>query len=354
MYSNSRKVYIVATLVLCIGMLGACNSQVANKNSVDLRISNDSLVFRHSSNTLLHLQIKLNESITYSREIRQNNALSLFELIKGLKESLNEIAYILAINDGDIKMNLSLPNIIDTTFIYHVNLRQTSMYKTRVLSGTCAKLSGEFEATNVESDLIKWLYRKNIKNVSDETIEKMRLYLQELKRTHLTSYLTNESIPIVPSLRGLTYKLSSDLSADNYYLFACKSEKEIDDFVEEMVSLKFEGSQNSLNQALSCFRAQSTSGTTCIFLIGIDNDWNYRVAPVGLICIDNIKPTTLHSGGVETRSIVLNKNKIKVDIPANAPTGRGYPSLLLDGKHAILAFMWKSTVFYKQSKCGYR
>lgn len=327
MCSNLRKAFIAVTLILSMGMFVACNSQVATKNSVDVSISNDSLVVRHNSNTPLRLQIKLNESITYSRDLQQNNALSIFELLKERKESLNDVAYILAINEGDVLMNLSLPNIIDTTFTYHVSLRKVSLYNTRVLSGTCAKLSGGFEASNVESSLIKWLYRKNIKNVSDTTVEKMRLYLQELKRTPFNSYQTNESIPVVPSLKGLTYRIASDLTADNYYLFACKSEKEIEDFVEEMVSIKFEGAVHSQNQALPCFRSQTTSGTTCIFLIGIDNDWNYRVVPVGLICIDNIKPSTLPGGGEEIHSIVLNKNKMKIAIPANAPTGRGYASL---------------------------
>ena len=194
-------------------------------------------------------------------------------------------------NTGDITLKLSLREDCDTTVAFHLDIKETNQYVAQVISGTCAPTSGTFDPSNVESDIIKWLYRKHENNLGDSILNNMRLYLKELNRSNYKEYSTSHKIPVVNSLRGIEYKVTSDLKADHYYLFACNNEKDVEDFVEDMVSVKFESSTNSLNQLMPCFRSSSTSGCACILLVGINNDWSFQFVPVCIICIDNICPT---------------------------------------------------------------
>lgn len=319
------------SLTLCfISTLGfvACTqtNSKSNKQS-SVAIADGNITISDDSKPSFSLQVKVGDGISYTKDVKANQKTSLLNLLKGNKEAYNDIALLLAKNNGDVKLNLSIVDVLDTTITYHLDVKDASQYSTKVLQGNCANLSGNFDAANVEGDIIKWLYRKNLKNVGDETINNMRLYLQELNRTNYKVYITKEAIPVVTSFQGISYKVTSDLIADNYYLFACKTEKEIEDFVEEMVSIKFDGAVHTLNQAISCYRGVSSSGTICIFLVGIDNDWNYRIAPVGLVCIDNIKPSLVPTDNTGSGDITLSKNKVKVKMPSKVPTITGFASL---------------------------
>ena len=331
---NKLNFFILGT---CFLVMVACN-QTGKSFKAVATIADDAITISNGYKQSYTLQVKVGDNISYAKDIQTEKKMPLLSLLKCNREVYNDIALLLAKGNGDVKMTLSLDGVLDTTITYHLDIKNISQFTTKVFAGNCANLSGNFDAVNVEGDIIKWLFRKNIKNVGDETINNMRLYLQELNRTGYNEYVTKDAIPVVTSFKGIDYKISSNLVADNYYLFACKSEKEIDDFVEEMVSIKFDGASHSLNQSLPCYRSVSSSGIICIYLIGIDNDWNYRIAPIGLICIDNKKPfTSLTTLGIlrtigetnttEADDIILNNNKIKIKMPSKVPAINGYAAL---------------------------
>ena len=319
------------SLILCIistlGFVACTQTNSKSNNQSSVAIADGNITISDDSKPSFSLQVKVGDGLSYTRDVKANQKTALLNLLKGNKEAYNDIALLLAKSNGDVKLNLSIVDVLDTTITYHLDVKDASQYSTKVLQGNCANLSGNFDAANVEGDIIKWLYRKNLKNVGDETINNMRLYLQELNRTNYKVYITRETIPVVTSFQGISYKVTSDLIADNYYLFACKTEKEIEDFVEEMVSIKFDGAVHSLNQAIPCYRGASSSGIICIFLVGIDNDWNYSIAPVGLVCIDNIKPSLVPTDKTGSGDITLSKNKVKVKMPSKVPTITGFASL---------------------------
>jgi hypothetical protein len=311
-------------------------------NQPNVILQDDNIIITNVSNQSVKLNIQVGEKIKYSKEISGDYKTSLLSLLKAKNEYYSDIAYLLAKENGDVELNLNVPDIFDTTVTFHLEITDSPNYTTKVLQGKCARLSGVFDTENVEGDIIKWLYRNNLGNVGDETIDKIRLYLKELNRSDYTEYITSETIPVVTSFKGLSYKVSSDLDADNYYLFACKSEDEIEGFVEDMVSIKFEGAVHSLNQPILCYRTESNAGTICIFLIGIDNDWKYKVSPVGLVSIDNVKPSrgpsprVVQSGNfqppakpesidikINDSDIILNKNKINIKLPDEVPQVAG-------------------------------
>ena len=338
-----NKFFSIILCALCVFGMFSCDqtpTQSVFKKTASVTISDESITISDNSKDAFNLQIKLGEQISYTKEIEANQKTTILSLLKTNSDLNNDIALLLAQNNGDINMSLSLSNVFDTTIVYHLDIDDVPEYSTKVLSGKCASLIGVFDANNIESDIIKWLYRKNLKNVGEETINNMRLYLKELNSSDYKQYVTSEEIPIVTSFKGINYKVSSDLVADNYYLFACKYEKDLEEFVEEMVSLKFEGAVHSLTQPISCFRSAESSGTNCIFLVGINNDWNYSVAPVGLISIDDIKPGESSSGGVllglktynkkqdnSIDDIILENNRTIIKIPSGVPCVTGYANL---------------------------
>lgn len=331
---NKLSLFII---VFCSLVIIACNQTKITKRVV-ANISDDSITISNGYSQSYNLQATIGDSIFITKKIESNKKVSFVDVLKEKKEAYYDIALLLEQGNGDIKMKLKIDDVLDTIIIYHLDIEDTSLYSTKVLTGNCAHLLGNFDAANVEGDIIKWLFRKKIKNVGDEAINNMRLYLQELNRTSYKEYVTSDKIPVMTSFKGIDYSISSDLNADNYYLFACKNEKEIEDFVEEMVSIKFDGASHSLNQSLPCYRGASSSGIICIYLIGIDDDWNYRIAPIGLVCIDNKKPyTSIKTVGAlstinetkttENNDIILNKNKIRIKMPSNVPAINGYASL---------------------------
>lgn len=330
--------------IICSFILVACSQSGSrrttsntnasdNSKKLEVKIVDDKIKLIDDNKRLVNLQLKIGEQINYTYSVMTDNELSILKALKSNKEFYNDIALHFAQNNSDAKLNLKVSEIIDTIFTFHWDVENVSMYSSNVLQGKCAKLAGVYDAVNIEEDIIRWLYRNNRKNVGDETINKMRLYLQELNRTDYKEYITKEEIPVLKSFQSINYKISSDLVADYYYLFACRSEKEIEEFVEEMVTIKFEGAVHSLKQTLSCYRSPSTSGTICLFLIGINKDWSYKTIPVGLVCIDDVKPSdtyifwTSSDDNFSKEDIVLDKNKIKVKMPSKLPSFTGYAIL---------------------------
>lgn len=338
MYSK----FIQTTLgVICSLLLVACsqsNSNRVNKasnsnktnviNRTKVAFDGDDITIFDKSKQSASLQIKIGDEISYTEDVEVNQKTSVLSLLKANQDLYNDIALSLAQNNGDVKLNLRITGVLDTTIVYHLDITETSQYTTKAIQGKCANLIGNFDASNVESDIIKWLYRNGKKNVGDETINNMRLYLKELSRTSFDEYSTNEAIPVIKSLKGQNYKVSSNLVADNYYLLACNTEDDIDNFIEDMISKKFDGAVHSLNQSVRCYRKTSSSGILCIFLVGIDNDWNHKISPVGLVCVDDLEPLlSPFYFNSKTDDIIFDKNKVKIIIPNEIPIFTGYASL---------------------------
>ena len=289
--------YLFAIFIMVFGV-SSCNNTPSSSsgpssdsfNNAELKVEDNSIMVVGNDGKTYNLQIKLGERISYNFPIEANKKASSITILKGNKDYYNDIALILAKGNGSVNVNICLPEVKDTTVTFHINVDDANEYTCNILDGVCAKASGIFDASNIESDIIKWLYRKQENTLSDSTINLMRLFLKELNRTAYKEYITSDNIPVVASFKDIDYKVSSNLVADYYYLYACQSEKDVEDFVEEMVSVKYESSTNTLNSPMPCFRKLSASGTACIVLVGINKDWSYQIVPAGIVCIDKDKP----------------------------------------------------------------
>ena len=326
---NSIKNFLYVCTCGVFATLWACSVSIP-ANAPRLFVDGDVLTVMGNEDSIYDVTVKVDMVIPFDIQVQNGGKVNVYNLLKMPKQSYNDIAYALSKNDGNIGMSFFINGRKDTSLVVHVEPLAISYHKAKAIEGTCATLSGAFEVDNVESDVIRWAYRKQLGNIGDSTISVMSNYLLSLNYSDYNDYVTKDDVPVISSFRGINYRIESDLVADKYYLFAAKSETEINEFVEEMISLKFEGAVSSLNQKLSCYRAPSTSGIACVFLVGIDNTWKFNIVPVGLVCIDNIKPSTEMIAGIglfEAEKMLFPKNHIRVSVPKGAPSGSGYAVL---------------------------
>lgn len=331
---SKRKILFFAMSIICL--ISCTNNPTSSKKPQpsELKVDGNTIVLVSDVNEQYVIQVTVDDKFSYDYNIMANKKIPSIAILKGNKDFYNDIALLLAKQNGSIKVRLNIPEIQDTIVDFHIDVNETNELSSNVLNGVCAAASSDFDAQNVEADIIRWLYRKHENNLSDSTINVMRLYLKELNKTTYKEYITSDPIPKVASLKGIEYLISSNMVADHYYLFACQSEKDIEEFVEEMVSLKFEAAVASLSDSIPCYRGESTSGLACITLVGINNDWSYQIVPVGLICIDNRKPIIrTNRNPIETNDnsipnqITFEGKKIRITSKTKSPIVTGEVSV---------------------------
>lgn len=334
-----NKNYPIASIIILL-LVSSCSQSVKTESSktdtaLDVEQNEFSIEFwqnefllKGDSSITCNISVSIGDDITFENSLNGNQTVSYMELLKLKPDLYNNIAYHVATNKGKIKIGLSIPNVCDTIINYRYDVAKTYELSGNAIAGTCAPLHGTYSKTNVETDIIKWLYRNGYNNMADSVINDIRLYIQDLNRSEFKQYQTKDEIPVVASLKDINYKINSDMKADYYYLFACQDEKQIDDFVEEIVSLKFEGAENCLNNPLSCYRHPSTNGLACIMLIGINSNWSYQIAPIGLISIDNVNPGIGYEhnrdNGYSSSKFLFKNHQIEVTTKSAIPNITGY------------------------------
>lgn len=327
----SSKLKFILIIITSAILFGCSHLSKPGISHAEVDAENNELSLNGDTTNSCQLTITINENLKYEKTLKGGERYSFLELLRENPDYYNNIAYQLATHDGNIIMGLKIPNICDTVINFRHNTSDAYQHTCEVTSGLCAPLSNAFSKSNVETDIIKWLYRSSYNNLSDTIIDNIRLYIQDLKRSIYKEYTSKKEIPIVQSLKGISYNLSSALRADYYYLFACQSEQEIEDFVEEVISLKFEGASRSLSEPLICYRSPTSIGMVCLMLIGIDSNWSYQIVPVGLLSIDNCPPLIENSSNNPTTNssnkFIFQKNRILISTDSPIPDITGQLSI---------------------------
>ena len=290
----SSFVYVILlSYILC-----SCNS----KNAKIIKLIDHKDYFQLSLNynvpDTFAVNITLDDSITFFQSLMRNYGnyadCHYIDLLKTDSVNICNIVYILARNDGNIKIRIQGYEM-DTTFIHHLDLTNKKHAKVKVLSGTCASLHSLIDSTSFETNIKDWA-ALNKRYLDNSFIEKMDAYYKELNKSVLVDFETLEKIPIISKKEAqyLTYRLSSNMKSDYYYLIHCNNYTNIHDFVQEKISNKFIGAVSSLNQQLPlCLdeeRKYVSSYNFVLFLVGINKDGSYQSAPVGFLFIDNLPP----------------------------------------------------------------
>ena len=245
-------------------------------NNLNIIIGDKSLITRYNK-------------IIINRNVQNDQEIKYIDLLKENKDKINDIALCLANNSGKIFFKLRMNGCLDTTIIY--NLRPNKVLSDKyvfVKNERIARLKHKYDVP--EENILRWLYQNKYK-VNDSIFNIVKNNIKILNQMDFLEYITGDDVPVVSSLKNINYNIESDLVADYYYLFACTNDSQIKNFVEDMVSLKFEGCEKNLGNPIKSYRDSLTNGLACIMLIGIHKDWSYETLPIGLVYIDNIKPT---------------------------------------------------------------
>lgn len=219
--------------------------------------------------------------------LRKDSAPHVYEIALHLCEK-DSIPIAIRVND----------NYRDTVY-YKYKQQKLSHINGRLESGVACRLVKRSE-TIQRSDVIRWLYNNNLP-LGEGKIDALMEIIRDLSAD---DYLYPEEnvngIPVIKSFSNQRYRVSSNMKADYYYLFAAKDIHEIDNFVADMVSDGFPEATSNLSSTISCFRKKDQNMTDLnllvICLVGINRDWAKQFLPLGLVCIDSYGPSYIPTG----------------------------------------------------------
>lgn len=100
--------------------------------------------------------------------------------------------------------------------------------------------------------------------MDDEKIRLLCGLVNQLSKTNTVEYVTNSTIPVIHSFSKTKYNVKSSIVADYYVLYACSSAKEIEEFVEDIVSNNFDLCTKTLGNGMDCYRESNSNGYKCI------------------------------------------------------------------------------------------
>ena len=123
------------SLILCIistlGFVACTQTNSKSNNQSSVAIADGNITISDDSKPSFSLQVKVGDGLSYTRDVKANQKTSLLNLLKGNKEAYNDIALLLAKSNGDVKLNLSIVDVLDTTITYHLDVKDASQYSTK-------------------------------------------------------------------------------------------------------------------------------------------------------------------------------------------------------------------------------
>lgn len=318
-----NKVFYAFLMVLLIFMSSCNNGNTNKKQSKSIvEFTSDTLSFDNVSNKNISIFVQNENVMSFNRSQKKSISISLLDIARKCTDK-NEIALRALKNCNVLQIKVVVENEIDTIYNYDI-LPYYDEDVSFSISGQCAPLVSKFSNPTQAIDIKKWLFRKK-EHLDDEKIHLLCGLVNQLSKTNTVEYVTNSTIPVIHSFSKTTYNVKSSIVADYYVLYACSSTKEIEEFVEDAVSSNFDLCSKTLGSSMDCYREANSNGYKCICLVAINNDWNYKIQPLGLIAIDNLAPaTTLSSYEYEEdiSSIKFSDNMMVV-FPSNKPQING-------------------------------
>ena len=310
-----NKILYTLLMVLLIGCSSCNNGNTASKCSKSIiGFATDTLSIDHISNKNISISVQ-NENVMLFNGGKENSiSLSLLDIIRKCKDK-NETALRALKNNNVLQIKVVVENEIDTAYNYNISpyYEEDAIFS---ILGQCAPLLSKFSNPTQTVDIKKWLFRKK-EYLDDVNIHLLRGLVNQLSKTNTIEYVTNSTIPVIHGFSGLKYKVNSSIVADYYVLYACSSAKEIEEFVEDIISNDFDLCSKVLGGGMDCYRKSNSNGYKCICLVAINNDWRYKIQPLGLVAIDNLAPN--EGENINDKSIISFGNEIRIKIPPKKP-----------------------------------
>lgn len=277
----------------------------------------------------------------YENQIAIKDTIKLFfnKIVKDFEEI--KYAYKLACNDNCLSLSIKTSRTNDTIFNYKhkvIDIKPISV--ANVVSGNCMGLY-DVNYTRDYTDVIRlWIFKHKI-NPDSLLIEKTNSLLKQFHYSGRDEYSVKSlDIPIVTSLLNTKYKFDVDLPGTYFYLYACQTQKEIEAFIEKKVSEGLTDAHSSSKDEFVCYQ-EGYSGPNVLFMIGIDDNWTYKIVPCGMVFVDNMPPK-FQKLGVRSRIQSLLIIAMSSDVNYPGPKGDWPSSIYLKNQNIYVSFPYPS------------
>lgn len=323
--SNKNLYVLLMMLLICCSSCNNGNTASRHPKSV-IGFTTDTLSIDNISNKNISISVQKEKVISMVGCKENAISLSLLDVIRKCKDK-NEIALQALKNNNALQIKVVVENEIDTVYNYNISpyYDEDAIFS---ISGKCAPLVSKFSNPTQTVDIKKWLFRKK-EHLDNANIHLLHGLVNQLSKTNTIEYVTNSTIPVIHSFSGLKYNVNSSIVADYYVLYACSSTKEIEEFVEDVISNDFDLCSKVLGGGMDCYRKSNSNGYKCICLVAINSDWSYKIQPLGLIAIDNLAPVTSLSSYEGDVSSIKFPNNVIVFFPSNKPQINGVCDVLI-------------------------
>ena len=303
----------LALISLLVFLFSCTGNRGKSQKTPCITITKDSVNISNTSGKQYKVSISILNENVLSEYIGKDKSLSLLELAR---KCLNkrELALAAVKSDNKIPVNIKIAESLDTLVYYTIEPYNEEEVVFSI-TGQCAPLISKFSSSSRTIDLKKWLFRKKA-HLEEEQIKMFTGLVNQLARSNNTEYVTNTVMPVLHNFSGIKYNVHTNMEGEYFVLFAAKNSKEIDDFVEEVVTNNFKLCSNKSSGSMSCYRDVNSNGYMCISLIAIKKDWSYKIQPLGLVAIDNV---VLGEGNGENLNSFSFPNNVKIILPKDRP-----------------------------------
>lgn len=221
-------------LLFCISCGNNRTETVGTKTVV--RFTTDTLSIDNTLNKNISIFVQNENVISLKGAKKKSISMPLLDVARKCEDK-NEMALIALKNNNMLEIKVVVDNEIDTTYKYQISpyYDEDNIFS---ISGQCAPLISSFSNPSQTVNIKKWLFRRR-EYLNDDNIHLLQGFVNQLSRTKTTEYITNSTIPVIHDFSGLKYKVNSSIVADYYVLYACSTAKEIEAFVEDVVSNDF-------------------------------------------------------------------------------------------------------------------
>ena len=328
---DNKKTHLVLliTAVLCLFSCSEWNRSNKSNFKPIVSYENEMLNVASLDSEEHAIVISINNKVVMRKNYKNMCKLTMPNILNGY-ESTYDIALIATYGDQTgIALSVKVDNVIDTIVYAAIEPSDIREHYPQI-RGNCAKLIPAESDPKLEVKIKKWLFQRNTK-LDPYQIQQMRGIISKISSNGTNDYVTNDPIPVIKNLIGLDYSVKSDMQADHYVLYAASSDEDIKEFVKETVANNYELTTKSLTDNMKCFRKMDSDGYKCIALIGINDDWSYKIEPLGLVAIDNTPPTPSDNYSHNINQIRFKKNQ-RVILPKTKP--------LIDGTANVSVVDW--------------
>ena len=265
--------------------------------------------------TTCNYVMKIDEYEIGSGTINEKADLNILSQLKNKTNICKDIALLAAKNNNELQVSLSLTDLLDTIFVYHITPTFNMQDDNVQFTGIGAKVVSKSASRNVDEELKRWLYQKH-EVLNDSLFAALKTNYLFITETKNNDYVISGEIPVVHSLSGNKYSVTCSMVADFYAIVACREQQFLDKFVENSVVSDYKN-LNTTKSNLLCVPEDNGSGYFCVTLLGINKDYSYQQLPICVVAVDNIAPTDkIIPGAIQGFTLKDNTN---VQMPKEYP-----------------------------------